>query len=264
MVAKHLGTQPQHESNGPNPEHIATSKRIKLGTGGWDKCGPLSNLPRSRSDDVNHDHNRTAAIINDALGVNIPLIDSKDISESNTPPEGHGNMEEINDNGDDETKEGNNLDDSNEDIGDIISPKQSFKGHEIQGLLSKGDFFGINDEYIVSGSDDGRVYFWLKHNGKLVQALNADHRVVNCVQRPIYAVRQCHPVPFLCTSGIDYDIKVWEPINGSVTQPSGGGDAALTLNAQAQCCEDLHDVTKANERIRVENLESQTLISTAH
>ena len=46
-------------------------------------------------------------------------------------------MEEINDNGDDETKEGNNLDDSNEVIGGIISPKHPSKGIEIQGLLSK-------------------------------------------------------------------------------------------------------------------------------
>ena len=179
----------------------------------------MSNLPRSRSDDVNNDHNRTAAIINDTLGVNIPLIDSEDVSESNASPEAFEGMEKRNDNGDDETKEGNNLDDSNEIIGDIIPPKQSFKGHRnSRTVIKEANFFGINDEYIVSGSDDGRVYFWLKHNGKLVQALNADHRVVNCVQRPIYAVRQCHPVPFLCTSGIDYDIKMWEPINGSVTQ----------------------------------------------
>ena len=246
------------KATGQIPEHIATSKRIKLGTGRWDKCGPLSNLPRSRSDDVNNDHNRTAAIINDALGVNIPFIDSEDVRESNTPPEALERMEEINDNGDDETKEGNNLDDSNEVIGDIISPKQSFKGHRnSRTVIKEANFFGINDEYIVSGSDDGRVYFWLKYNGKLVQALNADHRVVNCVQRPIYAVRQCHPVPFLCTSGIDYDIKVWEPINGSVTQPSGGGDAALILNAPStDVVEDLHDIAKANERMRVENLES--------
>ena len=64
-------------------------------------------------------------------------------------------------------------------------------------------------------------------------------------------------MPFLCTSGIDYDIKVWEPINGSVTRPSGGGDAALVLNAPStDVVEDLHDIAKANEKMRVENLES--------
>ena len=63
-------------------------------------------------------------------------------------------------------------------------------------------------------------------------------------------------MPFLCTSGIDYDIGV-EPINGSVTQPSGGGDAALILNAPStDVVEDLDDIAKANERMRVENLES--------
>ena len=71
------------KATGHIPEHIATSKKeLNLERAG-DKCGPLSNLPRSRSDDVNHDHNRTAAIINDALGVNIPLINSEDANESN-------------------------------------------------------------------------------------------------------------------------------------------------------------------------------------
>ena len=241
------------------PEHIATSKRIKLGTGRWDKCGPLSNLPRSRGDNVNHDHNRTAAIINDTLGVNIPLINSEDANESDTSSDALKDTKKSDsEDDDDETKESDNWDNSNEDVSGIISPKQSFKGHRnSRTVIKEATFFGINDEYIVSGSDDGRVYFWLKHNGKLVQALNADHRVVNCVQRPICKVRQRCPVPFLCTSGIDYDIKVWEPINGSVTRPSGGGDAALVLNAPStDVVEDLHDIAKANEKMRVENLES--------
>ena len=146
------------------------------------------------------------------------------------------------------------MDDSNEVIGDIIprnSPSRASKFRTVK----EANFFGINDEYILSGSDDGRVYFWLKHSGKLVQALNADHRVVNCVQRPIYAVRSATSAVSV-TSGIDYDIKVWEPIYGS-SLSLRRGDAALTLNApSADVVEDLRDIAKANEKMRVENLES--------
>ena len=75
-------------------------------------------------------------------------------------------------------------------------------------MIKEATYFGLNDEYIVSGSDDGRIYFWLKSTGKLIQALNADHRVVNCVQRPVNIRHQHHPLPYLCSSGIDYDINV--------------------------------------------------------
>jgi len=56
----------------------------------------------------------------------------------------------------------------------------------------------------MSGSDCGHVFFWNKQSGNLVHVIEADKHVVNCVQEnPRY--------PFLATSGIDYDVKVWQP-----------------------------------------------------
>ena len=132
-------------------------------------------------------------------------------------------------------------------------------------MIKEATYFGLNDEYIVSGSDDGRIYFWLKSTGKLIQALNADHRVVNCVQRPVNIRHQHHPLPYLCSSGIDYDIKMWEPINGSITNRSGGGDDALQLNATgSDVVEDLEAIANANEKMRIETLESPNVnINTA-
>ena len=65
------------------------------------------------------------------------------------------------------------------DIESIMPPKQSFKGHRnSRTVIKEATFFGLNDEFIVSGSDDGRVYFWLKATGRLIQALNADNERV--------------------------------------------------------------------------------------
>lgn len=58
----------------------------------------------------------------------------------------------------------------------------------------------------MSGSDCGHVFAWERKTGKLVMLLEADQHVVNCLQP--------HPtLPYLATSGIDYDIKIWSPMD---------------------------------------------------
>jgi len=57
----------------------------------------------------------------------------------------------------------------------------------------------------MSGSDCGHIFIWDKKSGTIVNIIEADTRVVNCVQEnPLYSV--------LASSGIDYDIKIWQPI----------------------------------------------------
>ena len=62
------------------------------------------------------------------------------------------------------------------------------------------------NDFVLSGSDCGHVFGWERSTGKMVILLEADRHVVNCV-RP-------HPFdPILATSGIDYNIKLWSPLN---------------------------------------------------
>ncbi|CAI2182657.1 2781_t:CDS:2 [Funneliformis geosporum] len=82
----------------------------------------------------------------------------------------------------------------------------SYTGHlNSRTMIKKAYFFGAKSEYIMSGSDDGSVFIWDKLTGKIVNLLKGgDTKVVNCVQpHPYY--------PILCTSGIDYDVKLWYP-----------------------------------------------------
>nr|XP_043607985.1 DDB1- and CUL4-associated factor 8-like [Erigeron canadensis] len=81
---------------------------------------------------------------------------------------------------------------------------QIFKGH-MNCMTVKGvSFFGPNCEYVVSGSDCGRMFIWRKKDSELVRVMEADKKVVNCIQS--------HPhTPMLASSGIDRDIKIWTP-----------------------------------------------------
>lgn len=83
-----------------------------------------------------------------------------------------------------------------------------FTGHRnARTMIKEANFWG--DEYIMSGSDCGHVFTWERATGKLVMLMEADHHVVNCIQP--------HPtLPYLATSGIDYDVKIWAPFQTDV------------------------------------------------
>lgn len=80
-----------------------------------------------------------------------------------------------------------------------------YSGHKNAATIKGVHFFGPKSEFVISGSDCGYLYFWDRNTEGIVQWLLADdNRVVNCLEP--------HPqIPFLCTSGLDYDVKVWVP-----------------------------------------------------
>ncbi|XP_051161257.1 DDB1- and CUL4-associated factor 6-like isoform X2 [Leptopilina boulardi] len=83
--------------------------------------------------------------------------------------------------------------------------KQKYMGHRnARTMIKEANFWG--DDYVMSGSDCGHVFVWDRETAKLCMLLEADQHVVNCLQP--------HPfLPMLATSGIDYDVKLWAPIN---------------------------------------------------
>lgn len=71
-------------------------------------------------------------------------------------------------------------------------------------MIKEANFWG--DDFVMSGSDCGHVFVWERNTAKLCMLLEADQHVVNCLQPHPY-------LPMLATSGIDYDVKLWAPIN---------------------------------------------------
>ncbi|KAF3937199.1 hypothetical protein ABW19_dt0204113 [Dactylella cylindrospora] len=79
-----------------------------------------------------------------------------------------------------------------------------YRGHCNVQTVKDVNFYGLQDEYVVSGSDCGHVFIWDKETTELIQILHGDSSVVNVVQG--------HPTePMLAVSGIDDTIKIFSP-----------------------------------------------------
>ena len=102
---------------------------------------------------------------------------------------------------------------------------ERFIGHyNLKTDIKEANFFGPSDEFIVSGSDDGRLFIWDRASGNPVFVAEADSYILNCVQ----------PHPFdvmLATSGIDNTIGIWEPTS-SQAAPLTGLSAIVAANQE--------------------------------
>ncbi|XP_075709649.1 DDB1- and CUL4-associated factor 6 isoform X2 [Rhinoderma darwinii] len=82
--------------------------------------------------------------------------------------------------------------------------KLVYKGHRnSRTMIKEACFWGKN--FVISGSDCGHIFIWDRHTTDHLMLLEADNHVVNCLQP--------HPYdPILASSGIDYNIKIWSPL----------------------------------------------------
>jgi len=114
-------------------------------------------------------------------------------------------------------------DDKKRTAGSQLGVKMSFKGHRnSRTVIKEANFWG--SDYVMSGSDCGHIFFWSKSTGKVVNVLEGDKHVVNCIQP--------HPeFPILASSGIDYDIKIWAPIKQESNFDQSSIDQLVERNA---------------------------------
>ncbi|KAJ1260794.1 hypothetical protein BS78_10G259400 [Paspalum vaginatum] len=90
---------------------------------------------------------------------------------------------------------------------DKLPIPKTFKGHQNKYTIKDVNFLGPNCDYVTSGSDGGYIFIWRKKDGELVRVMEGDKHVVNCVEQ--------HPSGIsLASSGIENDIKIWEPGEG--------------------------------------------------
>lgn len=59
---------------------------------------------------------------------------------------------------------------------------RQYRGHCNVKTVKDANFFGLQDEYVVSGSDGGHLFIWDKKTSELVNILEGDNEVVNVVQ----------------------------------------------------------------------------------
>ncbi|KAL9620563.1 MAG: hypothetical protein Q9160_004924 [Pyrenula sp. 1 TL-2023] len=106
---------------------------------------------------------------------------------------------------------------------------QVYRGHCNVKTVKDVNFYGLNDEYVVSGSDSGHFFIWDKKTGQCVNILQGDGEVVNVIQGHPYE-------PMIACSGIDSTIKIFSPDqqmqedarNGvNLLNPGGAGTSSL-------------------------------------
>ena len=109
-----------------------------------------------------------------------------------------------------------------------------YKGHCNTRTVKEVNFYGLNDEYVVSGSDDGHFFIWDRKTTEVINILEGDGEVVNVVQGHPYE-------PIIACSGIDSTIKVFGPSarerndaeNGiDVANPGGDVHSSLRLGGR--------------------------------
>ena len=83
--------------------------------------------------------------------------------------------------------------------------KMRFKGHQNNDTVKQVAYVGHESNFVVSGSDCGRIFIWNAKDGKLVKLLEADSiGATNCLA--------CHPhLPILASSGLQNNAKIWTP-----------------------------------------------------
>jgi len=79
-----------------------------------------------------------------------------------------------------------------------------YRGHCNVKTVKDVNFFGLDDEYVISGSDEGNFFVWDRKTTKLVNILQGDGEVVNVLQGHPYET-------MLAVSGIDHTIKIFSP-----------------------------------------------------
>ncbi|KAI0489060.1 hypothetical protein KFK09_028901 [Dendrobium nobile] len=89
---------------------------------------------------------------------------------------------------------------------------QAYKGHRNCDTVKGVSFFGPHCEYVISGSDCGRIFIWRKRGGELLRVMEGDKDIVNCIEP--------HPcAPMFASSGIESDIKIWTPSATELAPP---------------------------------------------
>ena len=94
-----------------------------------------------------------------------------------------------------------------------------YKGHCNTRTVKEVNFYGLDDEYVVSGSDDGHFFIWDRKTTEVINILEGDGEVVNVVQGHPYE-------PIIACSGIDSTIKVFGPGTRERIDAENGADVA--------------------------------------
>ncbi|EFA80856.1 hypothetical protein PPL_06445 [Heterostelium album PN500] len=80
---------------------------------------------------------------------------------------------------------------------------QKYRGQRQGRFVIRSCFGGVDEGFILSGSEDSKIYIWRRQNGALLECLSGHTKTVNCV-----AWSPTDPYLF-CSASDDETIRVW-------------------------------------------------------
>ncbi|KAK4440786.1 DDB1- and CUL4-associated factor 8 [Sesamum alatum] len=108
-----------------------------------------------------------------------------------------------------------------------LADAQVYSGHRNSQTVKGVNFFGPNDDYILSGSDCGHIFIWKKKGGELVRLMVGDRHIVNQLEP--------HPtIPLLASCGIEKTIKLWSPSSNAVSPLPDNVQEIMEANRQGR------------------------------
>jgi len=94
-------------------------------------------------------------------------------------------------------------DEEQEESAPLKTYKDVYKGHFSSKTIKSVNFYGPKSEFVISGSDDAKIYIWDKSTTELLTILEGHDEIVNCIVG--------HPTqPMIASSGIDNVVKLWQ------------------------------------------------------
>ncbi|KAA1466403.1 WD40 repeat-like protein [Dentipellis sp. KUC8613] len=109
----------------------------------------------------------------------------------------------------------------------VVYPRKRFVGACNAETVKDVNFLGPNDEYVVSGSDDGNFFVWRKNTAELHGIYEGDGSVVNVIEG--------HPsLPVVAVSGIDTTVKLFSPVfEPSAFSRMNNAESIISRNQEA-------------------------------
>lgn len=96
-----------------------------------------------------------------------------------------------------------------ESLQNIEKEAEVYSGHRNSQTVKGVNFFGPNDEYVMSGSDCGHIFIWKKKGGKLVRLMVGDRHIVNQLEANPH-------IPVIATCGLEKNVKLWAPTSKDI------------------------------------------------
>ncbi|XP_063688474.1 DDB1- and CUL4-associated factor 8-like [Bolinopsis microptera] len=92
--------------------------------------------------------------------------------------------------------------------------KHKYTGHRNHDTVKGVNFYGLNSEYVMSGSDCGHIFLWNTTTEDIVQCLvGEEDGIVNVLEFNPYS-------PMIASSGLEHCVKIWTPNLEDETQLS--------------------------------------------